>query len=297
MTIFTRFKTLTRMQKLLFAATLAGLTGCASMMPPTLPPDSPRRGIRPRSYKMKLAVFNFIDQTGSAGKLVETIPDVLSTELFRTKRFELNERAELRAIDPAEMQKIREEYKHRVDGFLVGSITRFSVEDKTMTLDIRAINAFNGVVMYAGHHDVKYQGTLDVKAQRADIGSIADEIYKGFPELGSPGIRVISISGETVTINVGKDDGVIVGMGGLVIARGDTLKDPITHKELADEIYVGEVFVIEVMDNLLAEMENIYQEIMTPRGMRIENVYSQTVYINSAIDLVFSNIYSEKNSE
>lgn len=49
--------------------------------------------------------------------------------------------------------------------------------------------------------------------------------------------------------------------------------------------------VIEVMDNLLAEMAIINEEIMEPRGMRIENVYTETVYINSAIDLVFSNIY------
>lgn len=49
--------------------------------------------------------------------------------------------------------------------------------------------------------------------------------------------------------------------------------------------------VIEVMDNLLAETKLINKEIMEPRGMSIENVYSQTVYINSAIDLVFNNIY------
>lgn len=49
--------------------------------------------------------------------------------------------------------------------------------------------------------------------------------------------------------------------------------------------------VIEVMDNLVAEMEIINKEIMEPRGMRLENVYTETVYINSAIDLVFSNIY------
>ncbi|MEE9553318.1 MAG: efflux RND transporter permease subunit [candidate division Zixibacteria bacterium] len=49
--------------------------------------------------------------------------------------------------------------------------------------------------------------------------------------------------------------------------------------------------VIEVMDRLLIEAEKINKEIMEPRGMEIKNVYSQTVYINSAIDLVFSNIY------
>ncbi len=49
--------------------------------------------------------------------------------------------------------------------------------------------------------------------------------------------------------------------------------------------------VIEVMDALLAEMELINKELMAPRKMKIENVYAQTVYIDSAIDLVFTNIY------
>jgi len=49
--------------------------------------------------------------------------------------------------------------------------------------------------------------------------------------------------------------------------------------------------VIEVLDGLVAQMDIINKEIMEPRGMHIENVYRETVYINSAIDLVLSNIY------
>lgn len=49
--------------------------------------------------------------------------------------------------------------------------------------------------------------------------------------------------------------------------------------------------VIDVMNRLLAEVENVNKELMASRNMHIDNVYSQTVYINSAIDLVFSNIY------
>jgi hypothetical protein len=222
--------------------------GACIMMPPTLPPETPRRGIRPRSYKMKLAVFNFTDQTGSAGKLIETIPDMLSTELFTTRRFELSERAEIRGIEAREIEKIRSEYKLRVDAFLVGGITRFSVDDKTMTLDVRAINAYNGTVMFASHFDVHYSGVLDVKANREDVAKIAEAVYRAFPELGDPNVRVVSLSGRTVTINLGRQDGVKVGMGALIIARGDTLKDPVSGDELADEIYVGEVYVVEAGD-------------------------------------------------
>ena len=49
--------------------------------------------------------------------------------------------------------------------------------------------------------------------------------------------------------------------------------------------------VLEVLSGLIEEMELINKEIMEPRGLRIENVYSESVYINSAIDLVFTNIF------
>jgi len=49
--------------------------------------------------------------------------------------------------------------------------------------------------------------------------------------------------------------------------------------------------VLEVLDGLLTEMNAINAEIMEPRGLRIENVYRESVYINSAIDLVFNNIF------
>ncbi|MBD3297990.1 MAG: MMPL family transporter, partial [candidate division Zixibacteria bacterium] len=49
--------------------------------------------------------------------------------------------------------------------------------------------------------------------------------------------------------------------------------------------------VLEVMNGLLAEMERINEDVLADKGVRIENVYRETVYINSAIDLVFSNLY------
>jgi hypothetical protein len=227
-------------------STLA-LYGCMSI-PPTATSVQPRRAIQPRSYKMKLAVFNFVDQTASAGKLVETIPDVLATELFSTGRFDLKERAELRGIEPADVKAIRDRYTFEVDAFLVGSITRFSVADKTMTLDVRAINAAQGTVMYAGHHDVHYEGVLDVKAQRSDIKNIAQEIETALPKLGGADTKVSSLSGNFITINLGEVNGAKVGMGALVISRGDTIKDPTTSQELGDEIVVGEAYIVEVMD-------------------------------------------------
>lgn len=232
--------------------------GCVSM-PPMALPKPPRRPINPLSYQMKLAVFNFQDQTGSAGKLIETIPDVLATELFNKKRFTLKERAELRAVDVSKMEEIRTRYRTEVDAFLVGSITRFSVDDKIMTLDVRAINAFNGTVMYAGHHDVRYEGVLDVKASRQDIAEIATRIYMAFPVLAGPDIKVISLSGNNVTVNVGAGDEVKDGLGLLVYAAGDTLRDPITREELGDQICVGEGYVVEVKQKSSMAVLNLYE--------------------------------------
>lgn len=48
--------------------------------------------------------------------------------------------------------------------------------------------------------------------------------------------------------------------------------------------------VLVVLDGLIKEMAVINENIMEPRGLRIENVYRESVYINSAIDLVKSNI-------
>lgn len=240
----------------LFLLALIGIfvAGCAIPIPPTVPPSPTRRGVQPRSYKMKLAVFNFVDQTGSAGKLVETIPDVLSTELFnkfidpsqQNRRFELKERAELREIQPGKIEEIRERYKQTVDSFIIGSITRFSADDKLMTVDVRVINAPNGTVMYAGPHEVRYEGVLDVKANRDDLDKISEAIFSAFPVLSEKGAKVTSISGTTITINVGSAQGAKIGMGCLIIGRGDTIRDPLDVSELDNQIFVGEAYMVEV---------------------------------------------------
>ncbi|MDX9859011.1 MAG: efflux RND transporter permease subunit [candidate division Zixibacteria bacterium] len=49
--------------------------------------------------------------------------------------------------------------------------------------------------------------------------------------------------------------------------------------------------VLEVTENLLEQVDNINREILEPRGLKMANVYNQKGYINSAIDLVFDNLY------
>lgn len=49
--------------------------------------------------------------------------------------------------------------------------------------------------------------------------------------------------------------------------------------------------VLEVTEALLAEVDVLNKEILNPRGMTLENVYRETVYIESAVDRVVENIY------
>ncbi|MCB2231674.1 efflux RND transporter permease subunit [bacterium] len=49
--------------------------------------------------------------------------------------------------------------------------------------------------------------------------------------------------------------------------------------------------VLEVTQNLLEQVDNINREVLEPRGLKMTNVYNQKGYINSAIDLVFNNLY------
>jgi len=85
-----------------------GLPGCPKPVdlpevsvypPPYLPIDPARKTIIPTSQYMKIAVLNFVDQTGKAGDLVESLADVLSTELHQTRRFEIYDRGHLRHYD------------------------------------------------------------------------------------------------------------------------------------------------------------------------------------------------------
>ncbi len=49
--------------------------------------------------------------------------------------------------------------------------------------------------------------------------------------------------------------------------------------------------VLDVMDGLLEQVDILNKEVLQPRNLHLENVYRETIYINSAVDLVLNNIY------
>jgi hypothetical protein len=70
-----------------------------SFPPPYLPITPARTTIVPTSQFMKVAVLNFVDQTGKARAVAETMADMLATELHRSGRFEVYDRGQLRLMD------------------------------------------------------------------------------------------------------------------------------------------------------------------------------------------------------
>ncbi len=49
--------------------------------------------------------------------------------------------------------------------------------------------------------------------------------------------------------------------------------------------------VLEVIDGLLEQMDIVNKEVLEPRGMKVENVFRSSIYINAAIERVFDNLY------
>jgi HAE1 family hydrophobic/amphiphilic exporter-1 len=49
--------------------------------------------------------------------------------------------------------------------------------------------------------------------------------------------------------------------------------------------------VLEVMDGLMAQVDVLNEEVLEPQGLHLANVYRETVYINSAVDLVLNNLF------
>jgi hypothetical protein len=220
------------------------LSGCSMITPPpSLEPGMPRRGITPRSYKMKLAVLNLLDPTGSGGRLSENVSEMLQVALFQTERFELMQRAEVRGTDASNIDAIRKQYQTRLDALVVGSITHFNPTDKTMSLNVNVMNAY-GLTMAAKSFVVRYTGTINVDANSEDIGRIAEWIERGFPKLDSG--LVLARSGDRITINLGSESGVQRGMWVLIASCGDVIKDPQTGEFLGSDIYVGEAWVSAV---------------------------------------------------
>lgn len=122
------------------------------------------------------------------------------------------------------------------------------------------------------------QGKRDVVMRTMGQYESIDEIGKTVIRVGPGGpIRVDDVA--TVIDTYKKPAGFVRSMGDYVLAL------PAYRKTGSN--------VIEVMEGLQAAIDRVNKEVLRPRAMSLllTQVYDETVYINSAIDLVRDNIY------
>jgi HAE1 family hydrophobic/amphiphilic exporter-1 len=99
-------------------------------------------------------------------------------------------------------------------------------------------------------------------------------------------------------------DTIITVRGGVPIYVGDVADVEIAHQKpralvrhkgkpaiaLNAQSRIG-ANVLTVLEGLDKQVDVINRDVLEPRGMRLENIYRESVYINSSIDRVFNNMY------
>jgi hypothetical protein len=205
----------------------AVLWGCASTMPPLTVPLPPRNEIPIESYKFRVAVLDFTDQTGLAGDLVKSIPDILTTALFKLDRVDLYERTPLRGLLPQDAStRIQQLMEQRaIDGVITGTVTRFTGIQKTLVIELR-LHSRNQAVMYASDHTLTFQGRRVMEINRDGVIAIAKTVSAAIPTV--PDAEVTSKVMNRVELDKGRDAGLVEGLTGYVQARRQTINNPET---------------------------------------------------------------------
>ena len=253
--------------------------------PPYLPIPPARVTIVPPSQFMQVAVLNFVDQTGQAGRLVEVLADSLATELHRTGRFEVYDRGHLRGYDftqvldrcsktngqcfpkggndPAEEADEGEIYAAHLnnaaaafgelrsanDALLLCAIT--SVAPGRAIFDYRLVNAHKYFTMVAGSASVSFTASPStMRPDRTAVERVAHEIRSALPapKQGEFG-KVLVQDGPVLTISLGKKDGIIAGINVFVVGPGRGVGGTAKNPNTVDEVYLAQAYVVSVYDN------------------------------------------------
>ncbi|HEY5594554.1 MAG TPA: hypothetical protein VIL61_05270 [Nitrospiria bacterium] len=225
--------------------------GCGGeiLLPPPTAPFRPREDVSIENYKFRVAVMDFTDQTGQAGDLVKTIPDILTTVLFKSGRLDLYEREPLRGLparDAGEaIQGLNE--KRMIDGVISGTVTRFSRTEKTIVMELRLLSR-NKAVMYADQHTLSFKGRREMEITRDDVVSLGEAISKAVPRV--PDMKIVSKNAGQVTLGAGSNKGLVAGMTGYVQAYLEKVNDPETGEiPKPTPVIVGEVVIDQVGDD------------------------------------------------
>ncbi len=232
---------------LLIVGIIVSASGCASDgMPPPTSPFPPRGEVLIESYKFRVAIVDFTDQTGLAGELIKTIPDILTTTIFKDGRIDLYERNALRGVSSQDSTALVQDLmeKRIIDGVISGAVTRISGSEKEVVVELR-LNSRNKAVMYADSHVLTFRGRRSMEIIREDVAELAKAISNAVPSARE--VKVLSKSGTRITLSGGSDNGLIVGMMGYVQSPIDKVTDPVTGDiPRPTYVIVGEVVVDQV---------------------------------------------------
>jgi curli biogenesis system outer membrane secretion channel CsgG len=289
----TRQKTAVCVFAFLAAAVL--VAACAELQAPKpaeyprafLPIPPARVTIVPISQFMRVAALNFIDQTGAARQLTETLADMLSTELHKTGRFEVYDRGQLRMFDFAQVvdqcqktgkgacgsvETAREkvvvgesgsvrEYDLRTkytlesmnqilgstDAVLICAIT--SISGGRVSFDYRLVNSHSFTTMVSGVGSVSFEASGGaMRVARDDMVKIADAIKDALPTPMAGKLGKVTVQDGTVlTISLGRKDRILAGMNVFVVAPGRGQYQ--AADKLVDEMYLAQAYVVSVYDN------------------------------------------------
>lgn len=224
--------------------------GCSSLLPPPpTAPFRPREDVSLESYKFRVAVTDFTDQTGQAGDLVKTIPDILTTALFKSGRIDLYEREPLRGLSSQEAGTLIEGLMQRraIDGVISGTVTQFSRIGKAILIEVRLLSR-NKAVMYTDQHSLSYSGRRAMEISREDVISLGDAISKAVPR--PPDMKIVNKNGALITLSGGANEGLVAGMTGYVQALLDKVNDPETGEvPPLTPVIVGEVVIDQVSND------------------------------------------------
>jgi len=223
------------------------LCGCASIpIPPPTAPLPARGEVQIESYHFRAAVMDFTDETGRADDLVKTIPDILTTALFKLNRIDLYQRESLRGVPPQEAKALVQALmdKRVIDGVITGTITQLSGFDKKLVLELRLVSR-NQAVMYANDHTLAFEGRRVMEIDRKDVFTVAQSITAAVPPAKE--IRIANRISNRIMLEHGADAGLIAGMTGYVQAALEKIADPVTG-EVPKPAYVivGEIVIDQV---------------------------------------------------
>ncbi len=233
----------------------------------------PAPALQSSGPKKRVGVVSFVDKTGHPG-VAEAAIDVLTTELVKSGKFIVIERAEIEqvlkeqalgqsgAVNPATAAQAGKILG--LQGIIVGTVSMFGHQKATssyplvssgklasiVTVDVRIIDSETAQVLQAesgtGAVEIKatnvlgfgptykYDETIDGGAFRAAVTQFIGNLINQLSSGEWTG-RVVASSGGVATINAGEKTGLQVGQELAAFALGEEMIDPDTGVSLGRE--------------------------------------------------------------